>query len=66
MRLTRPGRAWPWSLAPARGIGRATALALAGAGYRLALAARTEADLATVAGEIGAAGGGAMRRCRQT
>jgi NAD(P)-dependent dehydrogenase (short-subunit alcohol dehydrogenase family) len=40
-----------------RGIGKATALALAGQGFAVALAARTEGDLATVAGEITAAGG---------
>lgn len=43
-----------------RGIGRATALALAGHGFAVALAARTEADLATVAGEIAAYGGRAL------
>ena len=43
-----------------RGIGRATALSLAGHGFIVALAARTEADLATVAGEITAAGGRAL------
>ena len=37
-----------------KGIGRATALAFARAGAHVVLAARTEADLQTVAGEIGA------------
>jgi NAD(P)-dependent dehydrogenase (short-subunit alcohol dehydrogenase family) len=43
-----------------RGIGRATALALAGHGFAVALAARTEAELSTVAAEIAAAGGRAL------
>lgn len=43
-----------------RGIGRATALALAGGGFAVALAARTASDLATLAGEIEAAGGRAF------
>ena len=40
-----------------QGIGRATALLLAGAGARVALLGRTSADLDAVAGEIHAAGG---------
>lgn len=40
-----------------RGIGRACALALAGAGHRVALAARDTARLEEVAGEIRSAGG---------
>jgi 3-oxoacyl-[acyl-carrier protein] reductase len=40
-----------------QGIGRACALALAGAGARVALAARNEAKLAEVAAEIAAGGG---------
>jgi 3-oxoacyl-[acyl-carrier protein] reductase len=40
-----------------QGIGRATALALAQAGARVALAARNEAKLAELAAEIAAAGG---------
>lgn len=40
-----------------RGIGRAVALALAGAGYEVALTARTEEELLAVAREIEAAGG---------
>jgi 3-oxoacyl-[acyl-carrier protein] reductase len=43
-----------------QGIGRATALALAGAGARVALAARSEAKLAALAAEIAAAGGEAF------
>jgi NAD(P)-dependent dehydrogenase (short-subunit alcohol dehydrogenase family) len=43
-----------------RGIGRATAQALAGAGFAVALAARTEGDLTTLAGEIAACGGRAL------
>jgi len=39
-----------------RGIGRAVALALGGAGAQLALAARTRAELDAVADELGAAG----------
>ncbi len=42
------------------GIGRATALALARAGARVALAARREAELQAVAAEIRAAGGQAL------
>jgi NAD(P)-dependent dehydrogenase (short-subunit alcohol dehydrogenase family) len=42
------------------GIGRATALRLAGAGARLALAARTEAALHEVARQVEAAGGQAL------
>jgi len=41
-----------------RGIGRAIALAFAAEGAAVALAARSRADLAEVAGEIRAAGGG--------
>src|SRR5262249_23408309 len=40
-----------------QGIGRATALALAGAGARVAIAARNEAKLAELAAEISGAGG---------
>jgi NAD(P)-dependent dehydrogenase (short-subunit alcohol dehydrogenase family) len=40
-----------------RGIGRAAALALAGAGHEVLCVARTRADLDAVAGEIEAAGG---------
>ena len=40
-----------------RGIGRAIALALAGEGARVALAARTESDLRAVKDEIASAGG---------
>ncbi|HMD30268.1 MAG TPA: 3-oxoacyl-[acyl-carrier-protein] reductase [Candidatus Acidoferrales bacterium] len=43
-----------------QGIGRATALALAQAGARVAMAARNEAKLAEVAAEIAAAGGEAF------
>ena len=43
-----------------QGIGRATALALAAAGARVAVAARSEAKLATLAAEISAAGGEAL------
>jgi len=43
-----------------QGIGRATALALAQAGARVALAARNQAKLAALAGEITAAGGQAL------
>src|SRR5437016_13539669 len=43
-----------------RGIGRATALALAAEGCRLALAARTEAEIASAAAEIRARGGRAI------
>jgi len=43
-----------------QGIGRATALALAESGARLALAARNVEKLAAVAGEISAAGGQAI------
>jgi 3-oxoacyl-[acyl-carrier protein] reductase len=43
-----------------QGIGRATALALARAGARVALAARSERKLADVAAEIAAAGGEAL------
>jgi 3-oxoacyl-[acyl-carrier protein] reductase len=43
-----------------QGIGRACALALAGAGARVALAARNEAKLAEVATEIAASGGTAQ------
>jgi 3-oxoacyl-[acyl-carrier protein] reductase len=43
-----------------QGIGRATALALARAGARVALAARNEAKLAELAAEISAAGGEAF------
>jgi 3-oxoacyl-[acyl-carrier protein] reductase len=43
-----------------QGIGRATAIALAAAGARVALAARNEAKLAELAGEITAAGGEAF------
>ena len=43
-----------------QGIGRATALALAQAGARVALAARNEAKLAALAAEITAAGGQAF------
>jgi len=43
-----------------QGIGRATALALAQAGARVALAARNEAKLADLAAEITAAGGEAL------
>jgi len=43
-----------------QGIGRATALALAQAGARVALAARSEAKLAELASEIAAAGGEAL------
>src|SRR6516225_3861391 len=42
------------------GIGRATALRLAGHGARVALAARTEVLLAAVAGEIEKSGGKAL------
>src|SRR5438270_13830201 len=42
------------------GIGRATALRLARQGARVVLAARTVAALEQVAGEIRAAGGGAL------
>jgi NAD(P)-dependent dehydrogenase (short-subunit alcohol dehydrogenase family) len=42
-----------------QGIGRACALALAGAGAKVALAARNEAKLNEVAAEIAAAGGAA-------
>ncbi|RUM03830.1 SDR family oxidoreductase [Rhizobium chutanense] len=45
-----------------RGIGRATALHLAARGARLALGARSEAEIAAVAGEIEAAGGEAVYR----
>lgn len=41
-----------------RGIGRAIALALAREGARIAAVARGEADLAVLAGELAAAGGG--------
>ncbi|KGF70902.1 oxidoreductase [Hoeflea sp. BAL378] len=43
-----------------RGIGRATALHLAARGARLVLGARSEAEIAAVAGEIEAAGGEAI------
>lgn len=43
-----------------RGIGPAIARALAGAGARVVLAARNEAELAAVAGQIEAAGGAAL------
>ncbi|HUJ39355.1 MAG TPA: 3-oxoacyl-[acyl-carrier-protein] reductase [Candidatus Acidoferrales bacterium] len=43
-----------------QGIGRATALALAQAGARVAVAARNEAKLAELAAEIAAAGGEAL------
>jgi 3-oxoacyl-[acyl-carrier protein] reductase len=43
-----------------RGIGRATALALAQGGYRLALAARSKGPLEAVAAEVRALGGEAM------
>lgn len=43
-----------------RGIGRVIALALARAGASVALAARTDAELLAVAGEVEAAGGGAL------
>ena len=43
-----------------RGIGRATALLLAAEGCRVAIAARDEAELASVAKEIEAAGGEAL------
>ncbi|MHB1847008.1 MAG: SDR family NAD(P)-dependent oxidoreductase [Deltaproteobacteria bacterium] len=47
-----------------RGIGRAVALALAAEGAKVALAARTESELAAVAGEIRARGGTALAvRC---
>jgi len=42
-----------------RGIGRASAIALAGAGARVVLASRTASDLEAVAGEIEGAGGSA-------
>jgi NADP-dependent 3-hydroxy acid dehydrogenase YdfG len=45
-----------------RGIGRATAIHLAARGARLVLGARSEAEIATVAGEIEAAGGEAVYR----
>ncbi|WP_407720935.1 SDR family oxidoreductase [Neorhizobium petrolearium] len=45
-----------------RGIGRATAIHLAARGARLVLGARSEAEIAAVAGEIGAAGGEAVYR----
>ncbi|RWF15512.1 MAG: SDR family oxidoreductase, partial [Mesorhizobium sp.] len=45
-----------------RGIGRATAIHLAARGARLALGARSEAEIAAVAGEIEAAGGEAIYR----
>lgn len=45
-----------------RGIGRATALHLAARGARLVLGARSEVEIATVAGEIEAAGGEAVYR----
>ncbi|MCJ8517359.1 NADP-dependent 3-hydroxy acid dehydrogenase YdfG [Pseudorhizobium tarimense] len=43
-----------------RGIGRATAIHLAARGARLVLGARSEAEIAAVAGEIEAAGGEAV------
>lgn len=43
-----------------RGIGREIAISLAGAGARVALAARTEAELLAVAGEIETAGGSTL------
>src|SRR5207253_8793949 len=43
-----------------RGIGRHTALALAEAGAKVAVAARTEEKLAALVNEIAAAGGGAF------
>lgn len=43
-----------------RGIGRATAIHLAARGARLVLGARSETEIATVAGEIEAAGGEAV------
>lgn len=45
-----------------RGIGRATAIHLAARGARLVLGARSEAEIAAVAGEIKAAGGDAIYR----
>lgn len=45
-----------------RGIGRATAIHLAARGARLVLGARSEAEIATVAGEIEAAGGESVYR----
>jgi len=45
-----------------RGIGRATALHLAARGAQLVLGARSEAEIASVAGEIEAAGGRAIYR----
>lgn len=45
-----------------RGIGRATAMYLATRGMRLVLGARSEAEIAGVAGGIEAAGGGAVYR----
>lgn len=45
-----------------RGIGRATAIHLAARGARLVLGARSEAEIASVAGEIEAAGGEAAYR----
>lgn len=45
-----------------RGIGRATSIHLATRGARLVLGARSEAEIAAVAGEIEAAGGEAVHR----
>jgi NADP-dependent 3-hydroxy acid dehydrogenase YdfG len=45
-----------------RGIGRATAIHLSARGARLVLGARSEAEIATVAGEIEAAGGEVVYR----
>lgn len=45
-----------------RGIGRATAIQLSARGARLVLGARSEAEIATVAGEIEAAGGEVVYR----
>jgi NAD(P)-dependent dehydrogenase (short-subunit alcohol dehydrogenase family) len=43
-----------------RGLGRAIALALGGAGYRVAVAARTQGQIEAVAAELGAAGATAL------
>ena len=49
-----------------QGIGRATSLALAEAGAKVAVAARSADKLASLVSEIESAGGGALLRCRWT